>query len=98
MSTTTGPGPGPAAATSSPDAGSRSLGGRLAGFDWRRYVIYIGFVVVFIAFAATLGDQGFLSSNNLLNIFRQAATISIIAVGVTFVISGAGTALGRGPV
>ena len=28
--------------------------------DWRRYVIYIGFVVVFIFFAILLGDQGFL--------------------------------------
>src|SRR3954471_1552568 len=84
MSTTTGPGP---TATTSADSGTRSLGGRLAGFDWRRYIIYIGFVVVFVVFAVTLGDQGFLSSNNVLNIFRQAATISIIAVGMTFVIA-----------
>jgi ribose transport system permease protein len=83
MSTTTGP----TAQTSSPPAGARRLAGRLATVDWRRYIIYIGFVVVFVVFAVTLGDRGFLSSNNVLNIFRQAATISIIAVGMTFVIA-----------
>ena len=55
--------------------------------DWRRYVIYIGFVVVFLFFAVLLGDHGFLSSNNLLNIFRQSATITMIAVGMTYVIA-----------
>jgi ribose transport system permease protein len=98
MSTTTGPGPGPAAETSTASPAPRSLGGLLRGVDWRRYIIYIGFVVVFIAFAVTLNDRGFLSSNNLLNIFRQAATISIIAVGVTFVISCAEIDLSVGSV
>lgn len=91
MSTTTGS----AAQTSAAPAGSRSLFARL---DWRRYIIYIGFVVVFITFAVTLGDQGFLSTNNLLNIFRQAATISIIAVGMTFVIACAEIDLSVGSV
>src|SRR3954471_19688246 len=86
MSTTTGPGPGPTAETSLPATGSRSLAGRLTGLDWRRYIIYIGFVVVFVAFAVTLGDQGFLSTNNLLNIFRQGARTSHIAVGGAFVV------------
>jgi ribose transport system permease protein len=97
MSTTTGPGPGPTE-TSDPAVGTRSLPGLLRGLDWRRYIIYIGFVVVFVAFAVTLGDRGFVSSNNLLNIFRQAATISIIAVGVTFVISCAEIDLSVGSV
>jgi ribose transport system permease protein len=97
MSTTTDPGPGPTE-TSVPAAGARSLTGLLRGLDWRRYIIYIGFVVVFIVFAVTLGDRGFVSSNNLLNIFRQAATISIIAVGVTFVISCAEIDLSVGSV
>lgn len=64
-----------------------SLRERLATIDWRRYIIYIAFVVVFILFAIMLGNQGFLSRNNLLNIFRQTATITVIAVGMTFVIS-----------
>jgi ribose transport system permease protein len=98
MSTTTGPGPGPTTETSEPASGGRSLTALLRGLDWRRYIIYIGFVVVFVVFAVTLGDHGFVSSNNLLNIFRQAATISIIAVGVTFVISCAEIDLSVGSV
>ncbi|WP_430296261.1 ABC transporter permease [Sinomonas sp. B1-1] len=66
---------------------SRSFGATLKELDWRRYVIYIGFVVVFLFFAVLLRDQGFLSPQNLLNIFRQTATITVIAVGMTYVIS-----------
>lgn len=79
MSTTTSP-PGTRAAA----RGGLSF---LDGLDWRRYIIYIGFVLVFAVFALTLGDDGFLSTNNLLNIVRQSAIIAIIAVGMTFVIS-----------
>jgi ribose transport system permease protein len=95
MSTTTGAG---ATAGTEPDAGTRFLPGQLRGLDWRRYIIYIGFVVVFVVFAVTLSDQGFLSTNNVLNIFRQAATISIIAVGMTFVIACAEIDLSVGSV
>jgi ribose transport system permease protein len=59
----------------------------LQGLDWRRYIIYIGFALVFAAFAVTLGDDGFLTANNLLNIVRQSAIIAIIAVGMTYVIA-----------
>ncbi|MDQ4491224.1 ABC transporter permease [Sinomonas sp. ASV486] len=68
-------------------ATSPSFGETLRKLDWRRYVIYIGFVVVFAFFAILLRDQGFLSAVNLLNIFRQTATITVIAVGMTYVIS-----------
>ncbi|MGH3466388.1 MAG: hypothetical protein ACRDQF_01490, partial [Thermocrispum sp.] len=70
----------------------------IRGTDWRRYVIYIGFVVVFVLFAVTLGDSGFLHSNNLLNIVRQTATITVMAVAVTFVISAAEIDLSTGSV
>ncbi len=66
--------------------GQRGASG-IAGFDWRRYVVYIGFVLLFIFFAVTLRDSGFTSVNNLLNIVRQTAIIAVIAVAVTFVIS-----------
>lgn len=72
--------------------------GFLRDFDWRRYVIYIGFVVVFAFFAISLGDQGFLSPNNLVNILSQTATIAVIAVGMTFVISAAEIDLSVGSV
>ena len=58
-------------------------------FDWRSNVIYIAFVVVFILFAIFLSSDGFLSTNNMLNIVRQTATISIMAVAMTFVIATA---------
>src|SRR3712207_274700 len=64
-----------------------SAAAALGRVDWRRYVIYIGFAVVFAFFAVLLRDQGFLSPNNLLNIFRQTATITVIAVGMTYVIA-----------
>ena len=55
--------------------------------DWRQYVIYAGFIVIFIFFSITLSDKGFLDPNNLLNIVRQTAMIAIMAVGMTFVLS-----------
>jgi ribose transport system permease protein len=70
----------------------------LRAIDWRRYIIYIGFVAVFALFAIFLRDDGFLTSNNLLNIFRQTATITVIAVGMTFVISAAEIDLSVGSV
>lgn len=70
----------------------------LANLDWRRYVIYIGFAVVFVFFAVLLRDEGFLSPNNLLNIFRQTATITVMAVGMTFVIACAEIDLSVGSV
>lgn len=62
-------------------------GAGLRRFDWRRNVVYIGFVVLFLFFAVTLSDSGFISVTNLLNIVRQTAIIAVIAVAVTFVIS-----------
>jgi len=79
-------------------AASRNFGAILKDLDWRRYVIYIGFVVVFLFFAVLLRDQGFLSPNNLLNIFRQTATITVIAVGMTYVIACAEIDLSVGSV
>ena len=54
---------------------------------WRQNIIYIGFVVVFLFFAITLHDSGFLSINNILNIGRQTAIIAIMAVAMTLVLS-----------
>lgn len=68
------------------------------GFDWRQYVIYFGFVVIFLFFAVTLADKGFLSPNNLLNVFRQTASISVMAVAMTFVIGAAQIDLSVGAV
>ena len=72
--------------------------GAVRGFDWRQYVIYIGFVLIFAFFALNLHDDGFLSSNNLLNIVRQTATISVMAVAMTYVIAAAEIDLSVGAV
>jgi ribose transport system permease protein len=66
--------------------------------DVRQNMLYVGFVVLFVVFAVTLGDEGFTSSNNLLNIIRQTATISVMAVAVTFVIGAAEIDLSVGAV
>jgi ribose transport system permease protein len=71
---------------------SRTLQGGAArkaklNLDWRNYVVYAGFVVIFVVFSIVLRDNGFLSANNLLNIIRQTATITVIAVAMTFVIA-----------
>ena len=80
------------------DDAARSIKERFEDMDWRRYVIYIGFVAVFVFFAIFLRDEGFLSSNNILNIFRQTATITVIAVGMTYVIACAEIDLSVGSV
>ncbi|MEY5097999.1 MAG: ribose import permease protein RbsC [Pseudomonadota bacterium] len=55
--------------------------------SWRQYVIYLGFVAIFLIFSATLFDKGFLDPNNLLNIIRQTAMIAVMAVAMTFVLA-----------
>ena len=67
--------------------GSASLASRIGLTNWRQNIIYIGFVVIFLVFAVTLYDKGFLNPNNLLNIVRQTAMIAVMAIAMTFVLS-----------
>ncbi len=55
--------------------------------SWRQNIIYLGFIGIFIFFAITLGHKGFLDSTNLLNIIRQTAMISVMAVAMTYVLA-----------
>lgn len=55
--------------------------------SWRQNIIYLGFVGIFIFFAVTLGNKGFLDTTNLLNIVRQTAMISVMAVAMTYVLA-----------
>jgi ribose transport system permease protein len=80
----------PAAAPTARPARSR--------LHWRDYTVYIAFVGIFVIFAITLNDDGFLSSNNLTNIVAQTAPISIMAIAVTFVIAAAQIDLSVGSV
>jgi ribose transport system permease protein len=86
----TAEGPGPGATPAPAPAGQR--------FHWRDYTVYIAFAVLFVIFAITLSDDGFLSSNNLTNIIAQTAPISIMAIAVTFVIAAAQIDLSVGSV
>jgi ribose transport system permease protein len=60
---------------------------RVVRIDWRQYLVYIGFVALFLFFAIALRDYGFTNPNNLLNIARQTAIIATMAVAMTFVIA-----------
>lgn len=62
------------------------------------YVIYIVFGVLFLFFSVTLFSKGFLTQGNIMNIARQTAMISIMAVGMTFVLSAAEIDLSFGSV
>ena len=66
---------------------SRALDGRNIRVDWRQYMVYVGFVGLFLFLAITLRDSGFTNPNNLLNIVRQTAIIATMAVAMTFVIA-----------
>lgn len=64
----------------------RTPGELVRTIDWRQYVVYIGFVVVFAYFAVTQGGD-FLNATTLVNIITQAAPITVMAVGTVFVLS-----------
>src|SRR5688500_18446046 len=48
--------------------------------------VYAGFVLVFVFFAVTLGDNGFLTVRNLSNIVLQTAPATVLAVGLVYVL------------
>jgi ribose transport system permease protein len=50
-------------------------------------IVYVGFVGIFVFFALTLRDSGFLTVDNQLNILRQTAFVSVMAFGTTFALS-----------
>ena len=62
---------------------------------WRRIaaarpdnlIVYVGFLLVVGFFAIALQDRGFLTPDNFANIARQTAMVSIMAFGMTFVLS-----------
>ncbi|MFA3919522.1 ABC transporter permease [Ruegeria hyattellae] len=60
---------------------------RLAGHDLQQWIVYIGFLAIFLFFALTLHDDGFLTQRNLTNIILQTAPATIMAVGLVFALS-----------
>ncbi len=67
----------------------QSKGNTIRRIDWSKYIVYLAFVVMFVFFSIWLFDKGFLTANNILNISRQTAMITIMAVAMTFVIGAA---------
>lgn len=60
---------------------------KLKAFDLQKSVIYFGFLAIFLFFAITLRDDGFLTSRNLTNIVLQTAPATIMAIGLVFALS-----------
>lgn len=55
--------------------------------DPSRYVVYLGFLIILVGFSIVLRDDGFLTSRNLLNIVQQTAPVTVMAVGMVFVLT-----------
>lgn len=64
-----------------------TLSEKMKQVKWRDLVIYYIFLGVILLFSILLFDKGFLSGSNLMNIARQTAMTSIMAIGMTFVLS-----------
>lgn len=60
------------------------LVGRL---DPSAYVVYVGFLLILAVFAVVLRDDGFLTASNLLNIVQQTAPVTIMAIGMVYVLT-----------
>lgn len=60
---------------------------KLKAFNLQKSVIYFGFLAIFLFFAITLRDDGFLTSRNLTNIVLQTAPATIMAIGLVFALS-----------
>jgi ribose transport system permease protein len=61
--------------------------GVLREIDPSRYVVYVGFLIILAAFSIVLRDDGFLTTRNLLNIVQQTAPVTVMAVGMVFVLT-----------
>lgn len=64
-----------------------SLLARLSGANLQQYVVYVGFLAIFLFFAVVLRDSGFLTQRNLINIILQTAPVTIMAIGLVFALS-----------
>ena len=54
-------------------------------FEFSKYIVYIIFALCLVVFGIWLKDS-FFSVSNLLNITRQAGAVSVMAIGMVFVI------------
>ncbi|MCW2618649.1 MAG: transporter permease, partial [Modestobacter sp.] len=90
MSTASGTSVSGPSAPSTPAPGQPPAGGplaRLRRLDPSSYVVYVGFVAIFVVMSIALHDDGFLGRQNLINILLQTAPVTVMAVGSVFVLS-----------
>jgi ribose transport system permease protein len=84
---------------STPDAVARRrlLPEHLAGsrIQLQEYAL-VGVVLLLVLAGAVLESDDFLTSDNLLNVLRQASIVGVLAIGMTFVIATAGIDLSVG--
>ena len=59
----------------------------LSRLEPQQFVLYLGFAAIFLFFAVTLADDGFLTTRNLSNIVLQTAPATVMAIGLVFVLS-----------
>jgi ribose transport system permease protein len=64
----------------------------------RTYLVLAAFLLLFAFFAVVLADDGFTSETNLLNIVRQTAPVTVMAVATVFVLSAGEIDLSLGAV
>lgn len=62
---------------------------RLSHFQLRNFIVYLAFFAILLFFSIVLRDRGFLTTNNLINIVRQTAPVTVMAVGMAFTLSAA---------
>lgn len=74
-------------AAESPAISAGGAVARLRSVDPRRYVVYVGFVLILVAMSIVLRNDGFFTQRNLINIILQTAPITVMAVGTVFVLS-----------
>ena len=60
---------------------------RLAEFELRNAIVYLAFFAILLFFSLVLRGQGFLTTSNLVNIIRQTAPVTMMAVGMAFTLS-----------
>ncbi|WP_296747110.1 ABC transporter permease [Mesorhizobium sp.] len=66
---------------------STEVGSFASRFNLQQYVVYLGFLAIFLFFAIMLKDSGFLTVRNLSNIVLQTTPVTIMAIGLVFVMS-----------
>lgn len=71
---------------------------KVRAIDPSRYIVYVGFIVILVGFSIVLRDDGFLTTRNLLNIVQQTAPITVMAVGMVFVLTAGEIDLSIGPI